>query len=67
MVALFKALPFGILLTIIVALFIGSGGSTGGVLAVRHVEVMDIEFYWSWYLFVGGTGLTWVLLLMMGD
>ena len=67
MVALFKALPFGIFFTIIVALFMGSGGATGGTLAIRHVEVMDIPFYWSWYLFLGGTGITWALLLMMGD
>ena len=67
MVALFKALPFGIFLTIIVSLFMGSGGATGGTLAIRQVEVMEIEFYWSWYLFLGGTFLTWVILLMMGD
>jgi hypothetical protein len=67
MVALFKALPFGIFLTVLVTLFMGSGGSSGGVLMIRRVEVMDIQFYWSWYLFLGGTGLTWVLLLMMGD
>lgn len=67
MIALIKAIPFGIFLTVLVALFIGSGGGTGGTLAIRQVEVMDIELYWSWYLFLGGTGLTWVLLLMMGD
>ena len=67
MVALFKSLPFGIFLTLIVALFIGSGGGTGGLLAIRPVEVMDIEFYWSWYLFLGGTGIAWAILLMMGD
>ncbi len=67
MVALFKAIPFGILLTLIVSLFLGSGGGTGGTLAIRDVEFMDIEFYWSWMLFLGGTGLTWVLMLMIGD
>jgi hypothetical protein len=67
MVKLFKAIPFGIFLTVLVALFIGSGGGTGGALAIRPVEVMDIDFYWSWYLFIGGTGLAWVLMLMMGD
>ena len=71
MIALLKAIPFGIFLTLIVALFMGSGGATGGTLAIRavNVDVMDASFrlYWSWYLFLGGTGLTWVLLLMMGD
>ena len=73
MIALFKAIPFGIFLTIIVALFMGSGGGTGGTLAIRPFDVevaqlgIDVTLYWSWYLFLGGTGLTWALLLMMGD
>ena len=73
MIALMKALPLGILLTVIVALFIGSGGSTGGFLNIFHFTVdrpdWGIQFgmYWSWVLFLIGTGLTWALLLMMGD
>lgn len=67
MVKLFKAIPFGIFLTVMVALFMGSGGASGGTLAIRQVEVMEIEFYWSWYLFLGGTLLTWIIMLMMGD
>ena len=71
MVKLAKALPFGIFLTILVCLFIGSGGSTGGVLNIRsfHIAFMDfdVKLYWSWAMFIGGTGLTWVILLMMGD
>ena len=73
MIALFKAIPFGIFLTLIVALFIGSGGATGGTLAIRPFDVdinqlgIDMRLYWSWYLFLGGTALTWFLMLMMGD
>ena len=73
MIALMKALPLGILLTVVVALFIGSGGSTGGFLNIFHFTVeepdMNINFgmYWSWVLFLIGTGLAWALLLMMGD
>ena len=67
MVALFKALPFGIILTFIVALLIGSGGSTGGFLEVRTMTVFDVQVLWSWRLFLGATGLAWGLLLMMGD
>ncbi len=73
MIALFKAIPFGIFLTIIVALFMGSGGATGGTLGIRGVNVdiaqlgLDFRFYWSWILFLGGTFLAWALLLMMGD
>ena len=69
MVAFFKALPFGIFLTILVCLFIGSGGSTGGLLNVHsfHVELMDfnVKLYWSWAVFIGGTLLAWFLILMM--
>lgn len=73
MIALFKAIPFGIFLTLLVALFMGSGGATGGMLNVRAFDVdidalnIDIRLYWSWILFLGGTALAWVLLLMMGD
>ena len=67
MIAFLKAVPFGIFLTLIVALFMGSGGATGGTLNIRQMELFEIEFYWSWYLFLGGTILTWFLLMMMGD
>lgn len=73
MIALLKAVPFGIALTLIVALFIGSGGSTGGFLSIRSFDVdiaqlgIDMKLYWSWALFLGGTGLTWALMLMIGD
>ena len=73
MIALLKAIPMGIFLTLIVALFIGSAGATGGTLGIRSVTVdiaalaLDFRLYWSWMLFLGGTGLAWVLLLMMGD
>lgn len=73
MIAFLKAVPFGIALTLIVALFMGAGGATGGTLAIRSFDIdiaqlgIDMRLYWSWYLFLGGTGLTWALLLMMGD
>ncbi len=73
MIAFIKAIPFGILLTILVALFMGSGGATGGMLNIVRVDVdyaplaLDFNFYWSWMLFLGGTGLAFVFMLMMGD
>ena len=54
-----------------VTLFIGSGGSSGGMLAIRPFDVeiaqlgLDFRLYWSWALFLAGTGLTWGILLMM--
>lgn len=67
MIALLKAVPFGIFLTLVVALFMGSGGVSGGTLSIQKFDVGDYDVYWSWVLFSGGTLLTWVLLLMMGD
>ena len=73
MIAMLKAIPFGIILTIIVALFMGSGGATGGMLNIRPVAVdaldgwLQFKFFWSWMLFLGGTGLAFVFVLMMGD
>ncbi len=73
MIKLFKALPFGIFLTVIVALFMGSGGATGGLLNIFKVNVdypdlyLNFSFYWSWMLFLGGTFLAFVFVLMMSD
>lgn len=71
MITMFKAIPFGIFLTLIVALFIGSGGSTGGMLAIFPFDVIipetgvDFRLYWSWTLFLAGSGLAFAILLMM--
>ena len=71
MVTLVKALPFGIFLTILVCLFMGSGGSTGGVLNIFsfHIEMMDfnVKLYWSWAMFICGTLLAWAIMFMMAD
>ncbi|WP_305096225.1 hypothetical protein [Croceibacterium aestuarii] len=56
--ALFKSIVLGIALSIIVSLFIGSGGGTGGILNVRHFVIEGVGFYWSWVLFLIGAGLT---------
>ena len=65
MAAFLKALALGIFLTLIVSLFIGSGGSSGGLLNVRQVAIEGFEFYWSWALFLIGTGLSFGIFLMM--
>jgi len=72
-IAFFKAVPLGIVLTLIVCLFMGSGGATGGMLNIRpfeiHVEqiALDMRLYWSWMLFLAGTFLSWAIIFMMGD
>jgi hypothetical protein len=65
MISLLKALFPGALLTWIVSLFIGSGGSRGGFLYIHQTALAGYEFYWSWPLFIAGTGLAWALFLMM--
>lgn len=65
MFAFLKALVLGIALALIVSLFIGSGGSSGGLLHVREVAVSDYDFYWSWPLFVIGTALSFGIFIMM--
>ena len=71
MIAFFKAVPFGALLTILIALFMGSGGATGGMLEIFRVDVyfpeygIDFDFYWSWMLFIGGTLLAFFIVLML--
>ena len=61
---LVKAIPMGVILTWVVALVIGSTGSSGGQLAIHHMELGDFTVLWSWPLFLGGTGLSWGLMLM---
>jgi hypothetical protein len=65
MFAFLKAVGLGIFLAFIVSLFIGSGGSSGGLLNVRLVTIEGYQFYWSWALFVVGTGLSFGILLIM--
>lgn len=62
---LLKSIVVGAVLAFVVSLFIGSGGSTGGVLNVRHYVIEGVGFYWSWMLFVAGTALSFGLMLMM--
>ena len=65
MFAFLKAVALGIFLAGLVSLFIGSGGSSGGLLNVRLVTIEGYQFYWSWALFVIGTGLSFGIFLMM--
>ena len=65
MIAFLKAVALGIFLALLVSLFIGSGGSHGGLLNVRAVTYEGYQFYWSWALFLIGTGLSFGIFLMM--
>ena len=61
---LFKALPLGAILTLVVALPIGSQGSKGGQLSIFRAELYQYDFYWSWPLFLGGTALAWGIMML---
>jgi len=65
MIALIKALLLGTLLTLAGAGIFGSAGTSAGFLDVHHIMIADHGAYWSWPLFVAGTGLAWAILWMM--
>ena len=61
---LIKAAPLGAILTFVVALTIGSQGSRGGQLAIFRTEIYQYDLWWSWPLFVAGTGLAWGIMML---
>jgi hypothetical protein len=65
MFAFLKSVLLGAVLAFVVSLFIGSGGSSGGMLNVRSYTIEGFQFYWSWALFIIGSGLSFGILLLM--
>ena len=61
---LVKATPLGAILTYVVALAIGSQGSTVGPLAIFRAELYDYNIWWSWPLFLAATALAWGIMLL---
>ncbi len=59
-----KAIGLGGLLSGIISLIIGSQGSSGGQLAIHLMQAGEYSIHWSWPLFLGGTGLSYALLVM---
>lgn len=59
MFAFLKGAVMGAVLAFVVAGLIGHGGGTGGMLHVFPCTIEGFKFYWSWALFVSGTGLAW--------
>jgi len=62
---MFKAMALGAMLTATLALVIGSQGGGGGVLAIHPATIADIRFYWSWPIFIVGSGLSFGIILLM--
>jgi hypothetical protein len=65
MFAFLKGVVVGLVLAFVVAGLIGHAGGTGGILHVRHMAIQGFRFYWSWALFVFGTGLGWFIFLLL--
>lgn len=61
----FKALVPGIVLTLIVCLFIGAGGSSGGFLNIHTIPIQGYDVHWSWPMFIAATGLSWGVLWLL--
>ena len=65
MFAFLKGLIVGLVLAFAIAGLIGHGGGTGGMLHVQPYVIEGFRFYWSWALFVVGTGLGWGIFLLL--
>lgn len=61
---LLKALMLGAVLSGTIGLIIGSQGITAGPLAIQLVSLADAKLYWSWPVFLTGSGLAWGLMLL---
>ncbi len=59
-----KAFGLGVILTVVVAVVVGSQGSSGGALAVHKMALGDYRVFWSWPLFLAGSGLSWGILAL---
>ncbi|MEY4239597.1 MAG: hypothetical protein RL339_2198 [Pseudomonadota bacterium] len=60
----FKALVPGGVLTWLVSTAIGSQGSRGAWLAIERLHYQQHSIFWSWPLFVIGTGIAWAIFAM---
>ncbi len=65
MFAFLKAIVLGAILSAVISAVVGHAGGTGGAANVRHFVIEGYGFYWSWVLFVAGTLLAFVILLML--
>jgi hypothetical protein len=59
-----KSVIFGAVVSGAIATVIGSQGTSGGALAIHLVSVADMRMFWSWPVFLSGTGLFYALSLL---
>jgi hypothetical protein len=61
---LLKASVLGAILSATIGLVIGSQGTSAGPLAIHMVSLAEAQVYWSWPVFLSGTGLSFGLMLL---
>ncbi|MBI1403975.1 MAG: hypothetical protein GC147_12275 [Porphyrobacter sp.] len=59
-----KALFLGALLSVTIGMVVGSQGTSAGPLAIQLVSIADAKLYWSWPIFLSGSGIAWGLMLL---
>jgi hypothetical protein len=59
-----KAMCLGVILTGSIALVVGSQGTSAGPLAVEPLTLAGYRLYWSWPIFLAGSGLSWGIMLL---
>jgi hypothetical protein len=65
MMSTIKALLPGTAITLLISALVYRGGTRGGVLAVERAELLDVNLYWSWPLFLATFCLARALLWMI--
>jgi len=61
---LLKAMLIAAVVTGCIAIVIGTQGSSGGQLRIHSMMIQDFKVFWSWPLFLAGSGLSWGLILL---
>jgi len=61
---LLKAVMLGAILSATIGLVIGSQGTSAGPLAIHLISIADARVFWSWPIFLSGSGLSWGLMLL---
>ena len=59
-----RAFTLCAVLSVTIGLVIGSQGTAAGPLAIQLVSLADAKFYWSWPVFLLGSGLAWGMMLL---
>lgn len=65
MISLLKGVLLGAILTFVVSALIHAGGSAGGFLNIRELQISGHYVAWSWPLFIASSGLAFGILKLM--